>query len=301
MSKKLTYGFVKESFEKEGYVFITKKYKNAFQKLDYVCRNGHTHSIKWNDWQQGQRCPYCAGQGKPTIEFIRFKFEKEGYVLLDDVYINSTQKLSYTCPQGHKHSISWDNWQQGRRCLYCNIGKKGNNIKFTIEFIRSEFEKEGYILLTDVYVNCSQKLKYICPKRHQHSIIWSSWQRGSRCPTCKYIKQSGSGNTSWKGGISCEPYCDVWLDKDFKESIRERDNYICQNPDCWRKDCKDGALSIHHVDYNKKSCEPKNLITVCRSCNARANKDRKWHKSWYQAILNKRYGYKYKSSKIVGG
>jgi len=300
MSKKLTYKFVKERFEKEGYKFLTKKYKNAFQKLDYICLKGHKHNISWHNWQRGQRCPYCAGQGKPTIEFIRSEFKKEGYVLLDDVYINSTQKLSYTCQQGHKHSISWDNWQRGRRCLYCNIGKNGNNIKFTIEFIRSEFEKDGYILLTDVYVNCSQKLKYICPKRHQHSIIWSSWQRGRRCPTCANIKMSGSGSYMWKGGISCEPYCDVWLDKDFKESIRERDNYICQNPDCWQNIGRVEQLSIHHIDYNKKNCKPSNLITVCRSCNTRANKDREWHKSWYQAILNKRYGYKYEPSKVVG-
>ncbi len=356
MSKKLTYEFVKESFEKEGYKFLTKKYKNAFQKLDYVCPNGHEHSIKWNDWQQGhrcpycvdvikkdinfikfefekegytfltkkyvnvfqklgyicpkghkhsiswhnwqrgQRCPYCANQGKPTIEFIRSKFEKEGYVLLDDVYINSTQKLSYTCPQGHKHSISWDNWQQGRRCLYCNIGKKGNNIKFTIEFIRSEFEKEGYILLTDVYVNCSQKLKYICPKRHQHSIIWSSWQRGRRCPTCKNINNSGSSHWNWQGGISCEPYCQDWT-KEYKEFIKERDGYKCLNPYCYKGNI---ILGVHHIDFNKKSCGPENLITICKSCNSRANKDRKWHKAWYQTILNKRYGYKYKSSKTVG-
>ena len=35
----------------------------------------------------------------------------------------------------------------------------------------------------------------------------------------------GENNPNWKGGISCEPYCDVWLDKHFKESIKERDGY----------------------------------------------------------------------------
>lgn len=27
--------------------------------------------------------------------------------------------------------------------------------------------------------------------------------------------------------------------------------------------------------------------------NSRANKDRKWHKAWYKAIINKRYSYRY--------
>lgn len=33
--------------------------------------------------------------------------------------------------------------------------------------------------------------------------------------------------------------------------------------------------------------------SYCGSCNAKANYDREWHKLWYQAILNKRYGYIY--------
>lgn len=98
----------------------------------------------------------------------------------------------------------------------------------------------------------------------------------------------GAGNPSWKGGISCEPYCDVWLDKEYKESIKQRDGYKCINPYCISKNLND--LTIHHIDYNKKSCVPENLITLCRSCNFRANKDREWHKAWYQAIMYRRYG-----------
>lgn len=93
----------------------------------------------------------------------------------------------------------------------------------------------------------------------------------------------------WKGGISCEPYCISWTE-DLKEYIKYRDNNICLNPDCWKRT---NRLAVHHIDYNKKNCNHTNLITICTSCNTRANTDRKWHKAWYQAILNKRYGYVY--------
>ena len=56
---------------------------------------------------------------------------------------------------------------------------------------------------------------------------------------------------------------------------------------------KTGRLSIHHIDYDKKNCHPSNLITVCIGCNGRANTDRDWHKSWYQTIMSKKFGYKY--------
>lgn len=103
------------------------------------------------------------------------------------------------------------------------------------------------------------------------------------------ISKSGSKHPNWKGGISCEPYCDIWLDKEFKEFIKERDGYICLNPVC-NKTCN--RLSIHHINYIKKDCHPLNLITLCFSCNAKANFDREWYKSWYEAIIYKRYKYK---------
>lgn len=104
----------------------------------------------------------------------------------------------------------------------------------------------------------------------------------------KKIDLCGSNNPAWKGGISFEPYCEQWIDKQYKNSIKIRDNYKCLNPECNCNNNND--LVIHHIDYIKKNCHPLNLITVCRSSNAKANKDRKWHKAWYQAIINKRYG-----------
>lgn len=100
------------------------------------------------------------------------------------------------------------------------------------------------------------------------------------------INNSGEGNPSWKGGFSCEPYCQVWTDKEFKQDIRERDNNIAWDIGYWWK----GVLSIHHIDYNKKNCHPSNLITVSAGMNASANYDREWHMGWFQILMNKREG-----------
>ena len=182
MGKKLTIEYIREQFEKEGYKLLSKKYVGAHIKLKYVCPGGHRHSITWANWQQGYRCFYCASQSELTIEYIRLAFEKEGHKLLSKEYINGKQKLDYTCPNGHKHIISWNNWQQGQRCSHCY-----GNVKPTIEFIRTEFAKENYILLTDRYKNAKQKLDYICPDGHRHNISWSNWQKGNRCPYCARV------------------------------------------------------------------------------------------------------------------
>jgi len=284
---KLTIEFIKKEFEKEGYVLLNSKYKNSHQKLRYICPNGHNHFIRWYAWKQGARCFYCNGNVKPTIEFIKQQFKKEKYILLTKKYKNSYQKLRYICPNSYEHHLNWNSWQQGKRCPCC-----AGNIKPTIEFIRKEFEKEECVLLTKVYKNAHQKLKYICSNGHEHFIRWNDWQQGHRCPICAgvnySVKYSGENNTNWKGGISCEPYCQDWT-KEFKDYIKERDGNMCLNPDCWGNIQR---LSVHHVDYNKKNCEPQNLITLCASCNSRANKDRKWHEAWYSTILQKRYNYR---------
>ena len=91
----------------------------------------------------------------------------------------------------------------------------------------------------------------------------------------------------WQGGISCEPYCDAWNDLSYKEDIKLRDNYECQNPDCHKTS---NRLTIHHIDYNKKNCHPNNLITVCNSCNSRANSKREEWKLFYTIILEVKNG-----------
>ena len=284
MPKKLTYEYVKGKFEEEGYKLLSDEYIGAHSKLDYICPEKHKHYITWASWQQGHKCPYCTDKAKHTIEFIRSEFEKEGYILLDKMYKNNKQKLNYICPERHKHSIRWDLWQQRRRCPYCY-----GNMGLTTEFIKEGFEKEGYKLISKTYKNSYTKLDYICRNGHKGNITWGSWSQGHKCPICKAINMMGDGNHQWKGGISCEPYCFEWSSKEFKDFIKKRDGDRCLNPDCNSKNPND--LTIHHIDYNKKNCHPNNLITLCKSCNSRANKDRKWHTSWYQAILNKRYGY----------
>jgi hypothetical protein len=286
MSKKHTIEFVKSQFKKEGYTLLSRNYIGAHSKLDYICPEGHKHFMNWNKWQQGRRCVYCANDKISKIKRLDFNivkcsFKKENYILLTKKYKNAHQKLKYICPKGHYHSIKWNSWQQGNRCPYC-----AGNGKLTIDFVQKEFEKENYVLLSKNYKNSQQKLDYICSSGHRHTTSWDNWRGGARCPTCFFIKNSGFNHPMWKGGISCEPYCDVWLDKDFKRSIKDRDGNKCLNPDCWKTAKR---LTIHHVDYDKKNCEPYNLITLCTSCNSRANKDREWHEDWYKAIIYRRY------------
>lgn len=90
---------------------------------------------------------------------------------------------------------------------------------------------------------------------------------------------SGEKSSAWRGGISKLPYSQDWT-KTLKRSIRERDNYVC-------KICGDiqteEAFPVHHIDYDKHNCSPKNLITLCRSCHAKTNHNRE---NWIEYFKN---------------
>ena len=124
---------------------------------------------------------------KITIEIVRNKFLEEGYELLESEYKNAKTKMKYKCPEGHIHEISWDNFNRGHRCPECK------DSKLNIGYIRKEFEKEGYLLLTTNYINNRQKLEYVCSNGHKHETTWVCFYQGIRCPSCN--KQTKKENT----------------------------------------------------------------------------------------------------------
>jgi len=99
-------------------------------------------------------------------------------------------------------------------------------------------------------VKKSDKYKEICRKRQ--------------------LGKTGEKANNWQGGLSFEPYSIDWTET-LRRSIRERDHYICQLCNALQGD---KAHSVHHIDYDKKNCNPNNLITLCCRCNSKVNGNR---------------------------
>jgi len=84
---------------------------------------------------------------------------------------------------------------------------------------------------------------------------------------------SRENNPNWAGGVSFERYAPEFNEKTRKR-IRERDENRCQFCGTEKNVEK---VQAHHIDYDKQSNGDLNLISLCRSCNNRANHDRpKW-------------------------
>lgn len=84
----------------------------------------------------------------------------------------------------------------------------------------------------------------------------------------KGYKLIGEKNGSWLGGVTLEkdPYHGSFTDQ-LKTEIRHRDKFKC-------KVCDRNGFVVHHIDYDKKNSDVKNLITLCHSCHGKTNHNR---------------------------
>lgn len=289
MSFKYNIEYVKKYVKQFGYKCTSDFYIDGSKNLEFKCKQNHTYITNFYNFKQGSRCYICngkvSGTSKKDIKFIKQYISNFGYICLDNEYKNSYTKLTIICDKGHTYKTKWTTMQQGYRCPECG-GKRRKTFKEVKEYI----EKFGYKLLDKEYKNSYQnKLNLLCPNNHKIKMLWGGFQYGNRCRICAYIdngiKITGSNHPNWTGDN--KEYCYIWTDYSFKEYIRNRDNNRCLNPYCNDKTKK---LHVHHIDYNKKNCNKSNLITLCNSCNCRANFDREWHKEWYKTIIIHRYG-----------
>jgi len=119
--RKYELSYIKEEFAKEGYTLLSYNYKNIFCKLEYICPNGHRHTLTFDQWLKGQRCRICSNNKlKLSFAEVKHRLEREGYTLVSTEYVNSGSLLETICPTGHKYIVSINNFTSGYRCGKCS-------------------------------------------------------------------------------------------------------------------------------------------------------------------------------------
>jgi len=170
----------------------------------------------------------------------------------------------------------WSDPDARRRLTERMIGNqnaKGKHWKLSKDALVKRFGRPGYALGKHWKVKDTSKVS-----QSRKGMKFSEKHRRAISRA-----MSGANSPFWRGGVSSEAYTISWTTT-LKRSIRERDYYTCQECHTLQKD---HAFSIHHIDYNKKNCNPANLITLCMSCHAKTNTNReKWliHFEHYKMI-----------------
>lgn len=115
---------VKKYSKDEGYVVLSKEFLGAKNKIKFkhvFC--GYKFEMVWSSFYSAkQRCPYCAGVAKPTIEFCKKQAKNRGYDILDNEYTNAKTKMSFIHKKCSSVTVmSWSSFYTKKSgCRRCN-------------------------------------------------------------------------------------------------------------------------------------------------------------------------------------
>lgn len=201
-----------------------------------------------------------------NFEMVKEYFESNGCALISNEYVKAKEKLDYICECGTVAKISFDKFRQGQRCSTCKAHKTAGKNKHSYEYIKNYFEEKGCQLLSGLYLDNKQKLKYKCECGNTSYIAFAKFQGGQRCGKCKAKKIS----EKLRGPVVDErlkrrnyPEYNEW-----RRSVFERDDYTCQV--CGERG---RTLNAHHIQGFAKFPELRtvlsNGITLCNDCHSR--------------------------------
>jgi hypothetical protein len=206
--KKLTYDEVKQYFQDQNCELLELEYKNSKQKLKYRCKCGEISYTVFERFKLGKYCKSCGINKRSktrtyTYEYVSNYFKECGCELMETEYINAKQKLQYKCSCKNISYINFNNFKQGNRCIKCRGEHSSKLYAHSYDFIKNEFEKHNCELLETEYINAHTKMKYKCSCGNISSIIWNSFNRGTRCMNCLIKTRTGETSSNWNSDRDC--------------------------------------------------------------------------------------------------
>ena len=99
----------------------------------------------------------------------------------------------------------------------------------------------------------------------------------------------GEKSSTWKGGISFEPYCPKFT-LSFKERVRASFGYRCVECGSMGGHKK---LHVHHVNFDKQTCCNETIplfVPLCSSCHSKTLRNRIFWQYWFTEMINHLYG-----------
>jgi hypothetical protein len=169
-----------------GGLCLSDDYTNTFSKLKWQCSKGHIWYAVGGSVKSGTWCPICAGKDQDeNFRLITAIAKEKGGECLSESYITAKTKLKFRCNLGHEWLATADSVKRGSWCQSCiNLSKGSEEFGISIDFLNEIAKIKGGKLLSDIYINSGEKLKWQCANGHIFETKYDHIKTGSWCPIC---------------------------------------------------------------------------------------------------------------------
>lgn len=209
------------------------------------------------------------GKKRLTLDEIKSKCYKHGWILLSDEYQNRKTMLTVQCFNGHTSTKSLEKIEAGRGCISC----RGESQRADFNKIKDKFSEIGLTILEDSYKDAHTPLPVVCNKGHYSHKTWQSVRKGCGCNECGYDNIRGEKNWNYNENLTYED-----------RQKRDNSEYLIWRDSVYRKDgfrciCCSSNTNIHAHHINSYHSHPElrtdvdNGVTLCKTCHYNFHKE----------------------------
>lgn len=163
-----------------NYTPILDEFLGSQTKFNIICPKGHKFDITWNNFQQGKRCPICAGNKKMSDDDIKNKVNKLGLKLLS-IKRNHNMQLEIKCDKDHISNIQYGNLMDRKICPVCSRERTKVSKERVLDFLKNK----GYGWISGDYIDNNSNIQLKCEKGHIFTSYWRLLNSGNGCcPIC---------------------------------------------------------------------------------------------------------------------
>lgn len=192
------------NFDKNNNLNLDALTLGSDKKIWWICKNKHEWEASIGSrYRTGCGCPYCSNkkvlEGYNDLTTTNPSIAKEwnfkrNSLLPTEIQSGSNKKVWWICPKGHEYEASVVNRTKlnGTGCPYCSNQKilKGYNDLATLrpELLKEWNYKKNIISPSEIGVNSSKKIWWICSNGHEWQAVVYSRLSGTSCPYCNNRK-----------------------------------------------------------------------------------------------------------------
>jgi len=190
---------LQEMARAHGGICLSTEYRSMADKFAFRCAAGHEWQAHAQAIFAGSWCRRCGGGGllkvanRATTRLARLqqRAQDRGGQCLSGEYLGATARYKLRCAEGHEWEARGINVVAGAWCQLCSFDAK----RLSIEHAHEAARAKGGSCLSDSYLNCATKLRWLCDRGHEWQATLGSVRTGHWCKQCDAMSRIKNSNS----------------------------------------------------------------------------------------------------------